>query len=145
MYNPEAKRRGHMLKCYKNPCIHTGWLLKVSINWYRWRLKLPEFHAPGGLHSCMKLTASGKFCHADFMVLSFARSDGPPCDLLKIHTCKAYILWQQPLWECSLPLGLGQGVVDEWSIEKHLSGHPPGTVHGRRCWRGLSLMFKAFS
>ena len=77
------------------------------------------------------------------MVLSLKRSNGPPwCDLLKIHTCKAYSLWQQPLLKWSLYRGLGQGVVDEWSIEKHLSGCPPGTVHGRRCWRGLSLTFK---
>jgi len=60
------------------------------------------------------------------MVLSFAWSDGPPwCDLLKIHKCKAYILWQQPLLKWSLYIGLGQGVLDEWSIGNYRSRYIP--------------------
>jgi hypothetical protein len=29
------------------------------------------------------------------------------------------------------------GVMDEWSIEKHLSGCFPGMVYGKSCWCGL--------
>jgi hypothetical protein len=63
------------------------------------------------------------------MVLSFLWSNGPPwCDLLKIHTCNAYILWQQPLRDWSLSIGLGQGVLDDWSSENHRCGYLP--LHG---------------
>jgi hypothetical protein len=42
MYNPEAKRRGHVLKCYKKSYYLTHVTCEVKANYYR----ESYFHSP---------------------------------------------------------------------------------------------------